>query len=148
MLYFYIIKNVELTDIFSNFKKNLLIILIFHLLLFFRTFMPNFSNLTIAKFLIIMLFTLTSCKTIENLPGGDARTTSPDPKERVKKNLEEGKGISLGKMMKGGSGTSYQFASSNPMWRATLEILDFLPLANVDYSGGKLADNCRWCSRI
>jgi len=40
-------------------------------------------------------------------------------------------------MMDGGArGTSYQFASSNPMWRATLEILDFLPLANVDYSGG------------
>ena len=36
----------------------------------------------------------------------------------------------------GARGTSYQFASSNPMWRATLEILDFLPLANVDYSGG------------
>ena len=34
------------------------------------------------------------------------------------------------------SGTNYQFASSNPMWRATLEILDFLPLSNVDYSGG------------
>ena len=67
----------------------------------------------------------------------DARTVSPNSKERVKKNLEEGKGISFGKMMDGrGSGTSYQFASSNPMWRATLEILDFLPLANVDYSGG------------
>ena len=66
----------------------------------------------------------------------DARTVSPNSKERVKKNLEEGKGISFGKMMSGGSGTSYQFASSNPMWRATLEILDFLPLANVDYSGG------------
>ena len=40
--------------------------------------------------------------------------------------------------MVGGEGgsTSYQFASSNPMWRATLEILDFLPLSNVDYSGG------------
>ena len=37
---------------------------------------------------------------------------------------------------KKGDNTSYQFASSNPMWRATLEILDFLPLANVDYSGG------------
>ena len=36
----------------------------------------------------------------------------------------------------GGKGTTYQFASSNPMWRATLEILDFLPLANIDYSGG------------
>jgi len=66
----------------------------------------------------------------------DARKVSPNSKERVKKNLEEGKGISLGKMMKGDGETNYQFASSNPMWRATLEILDFLPLANVDYSGG------------
>ena len=67
----------------------------------------------------------------------DARKVSPNSKERVKKNLEEGKGFSFGKAMSGGSaGTSYQFASSNPMWRATLEILDFLPLANVDYSGG------------
>ena len=67
----------------------------------------------------------------------DARKVSPNSKERVKKNLEEGKGMSIGKMMKGGrGGTNYQFASSNPMWRAALEILDFLPLANVDYSGG------------
>ena len=66
----------------------------------------------------------------------DARKVSPNSKERVKKNLEEGKGISLGKMMDGSGGTNYQFASSNPMWRATLEILDFLPLTNVDYSGG------------
>ncbi len=66
----------------------------------------------------------------------DARKVSPNSKERVKKNLEEGKGMSIGKMLKGSGGTSYQFASSNPMWRATLEILDFLPLANVDYSGG------------
>ena len=67
----------------------------------------------------------------------DARKVSPNSNERVKKNLEEGRGMSIGKMMKGGSGgTNYEFASSNPMWRATLEILDFLPLANVDYSGG------------
>ena len=66
----------------------------------------------------------------------DARKVSPNSKERVKKNLEEGKGMSLKKMMGSGGGTNYQFASSNPMWRATLEILDFLPLANVDYSGG------------
>ena len=66
----------------------------------------------------------------------DARKVSPNSKERVKKNLEEGRGLSLGKMMSGQGGTNYQFASSNPMWRATLEILDFLPLANVDYSGG------------
>ena len=66
----------------------------------------------------------------------DARKVSPNVKERVRKNLEEGKGFSINKMQSGSGGTSYQFASSNPMWRATLEILDFLPLANVDYSGG------------
>ena len=82
---------------------------------------------------IIILGFLSSCGLYAP---SDARTVSPSSKERVKKNLEEGKGISFGKMMDGGSGTSYQFASSNPMWRATLEILDFLPLANVDYSGG------------
>ena len=83
---------------------------------------------------IIILGFLNSCGIYAP---SDARTVSPNSKERVKKNLEEGKGISFGKMMDGrGSGTNYQFASSNPMWRATLEILDFLPLANVDYSGG------------
>jgi len=66
----------------------------------------------------------------------DAREVSPNVKERVKRNLEEGKGFTTGNLLGKGSGTSYQFASSNPMWRATLEILDFLPLSNVDYSGG------------
>ena len=38
--------------------------------------------------------------------------------------------------LRGGGNTTYQFSSSNPMWRASLEILDFLPLTTVDYSGG------------
>ena len=83
---------------------------------------------------IIVLSFLNSCGIYSP---SDARKVSPNSKERVKKNLEEGRGISIQKMMSGGQGgTDYQFASSNPMWRATLEILDFLPLANVDYSGG------------
>ena len=82
---------------------------------------------------IIILGFLSSCGIYAP---SDARTVSPNSKDRVKKNLEEGKGISFGKLMDNKGGTSYQFASSNPMWRATLEILDFLPLANVDYSGG------------
>ena len=36
----------------------------------------------------------------------------------------------------GKGGTNFEFASSNELWRASLEVLDFLPLANVDYSGG------------
>ena len=66
----------------------------------------------------------------------DARKVSPNADERVKKNLEEGKGFTIMGGLDGKGGTNYQFASSNPMWRATLEILDFLPLSNVDYSGG------------
>jgi hypothetical protein len=73
----------------------------------------------------------------------DARTVSPNADERVKKNLEEGRGITLGGAIGGRGGkTSYQFASSNPMWRASLEILDFLPLSNVDYSGGVITTDC------
>ena len=81
---------------------------------------------------IALLSFLNSCGIYQP---SDARKVSPNVNERVKKNLEEGKGLTLGGL-RGGTGTSYQFASSNPMWRATLEILDFLPLANVDYSGG------------
>ena len=84
---------------------------------------------------VILLSFVSSCGIYKPV---DSRKISPNSKERVKKNLEEGKGLSLKGLMDGGGkgGMNYQFASSNPMWRATLEILDFLPLANVDYSGG------------
>jgi len=81
---------------------------------------------------IALLGILNSCDIYQP---SDARKVPPAAGDKVRKNLEEGKGITLKKMVGGGS-TTYQFASSNPMWRATLEILDFLPLANVDYSGG------------
>ena len=97
----------------------------------------KFIREKVAFFLIGIVITsmLSSCGIYQP---SDARKVSPNSKERVKKNLEEGKGFSLKKLKndgKAGMG-SYQFASSNPMWRASLEILDFLPLANVDYSGG------------
>ena len=86
---------------------------------------------------IAFLGLLTSCGTMGKIwDPADARKVPANVNDRVKKNLEEGKGFSLGKSLGTEGRTSYQFASSNPMWRATLEILDFLPLANVDYSGG------------
>ncbi len=99
----------------------------------FLNYTPKKTLLTITGIFIFCF--ISSCGGIWD--PADARKVSPNANERVKKNLEEGKGISFNKMMDGGrGGTNYQFASSNPMWRATLEILDFLPLANVDYSGG------------
>ena len=68
----------------------------------------------------------------------DQSKNIPDPKERVKKNLEEGKGFRLSTKLKGlrkGSG-EFEFASSNPLWRASLDIIDFMPLATANYSGG------------
>ena len=58
--------------------------------------------------------------------------------DRVKKNIEEGRGLKIGSSLTMGdsNGGSFLFASSNALWRATLEKLDFIPLANVDYAGG------------
>ena len=97
------------------------------------TFLTFTLKKTFSFLVIILLFAVfTSCGIYKPV---DARKIPPNADERVRKNLEEGKGITLMGGIRGGK-TSYQFASSNPMWRATLEILDFLPLSNVDYSGG------------
>ena len=95
-----------------------------------------------AKYILFFLYGLVTIGLLSSCSGGkfwdpaDARKVPPNVNERVRKNLEEGRGFSINKTRSGMDGTSYQFASSNPMWRATLEILDFLPFANVDYSGG------------
>ena len=98
--------------------------------------MANFSNLRLTHFFLIALLALTSCKAIENLPGGNAREISPDPRERVKKNLEEGRGFRLDNLGNSGKGGDFMFASANELWRASLDVLDFMPLATANYSGG------------
>ena len=99
--------------------------------MFFLNYIPKrvFVILTVS----VLICALNSCGIYQPV---DARKVSPNADERVKKNLEEGKGFTIMGGMSGKGGTNYQFASSNSMWRATLEILDFLPLSNVDYSGG------------
>ena len=67
----------------------------------------------------------------------DTRETPINAQERARKNIEQGRGTSL-KDIVGGRGTTYEFSTSNPMWRASLEILDFLPFSTVDYSGGMI----------
>tara|TARA_B100001769_G_C21743708_1_gene407839 strand:+ start:28 stop:606 length:579 start_codon:yes stop_codon:yes gene_type:complete len=99
--------------------------------------MPKFINIRISNFLVIALFALTSCKGLENLPGGNARENPPDPKARVQKNLEEGRGFRLDNMLNSGNkGGDFLFASANELWRASLDTLDFMPLSAVNYSGG------------
>ena len=88
-------------------------------------------------FILIVGFYLNACN--GKLPGADARKFPADPKQRVEQNMKAGKGFRLSEAM-GNSGSrgggNFEFASSNELWRATLDILDFMPLASVNYSGG------------
>ena len=91
----------------------------------------------IIIFVIFCSFFLNSCA---KLPGGDARKNPPDPKKRIKKNLEEGRGFRLDntidKVRGASKGGNFEFASSNELWRASLDIIDFMPLTSANYSGG------------
>jgi hypothetical protein len=95
-------------------------------------------SIKIYKSIIIfsfVFFTLNSCGKIG---GVDAKKFPPDPKQRVKNNLEQGKGFRLSDKLKGinGGNTNFEFASSNELWRASLDIIDFMPIATANYSGG------------
>ena len=94
--------------------------------------------LKILIFLLIAPFLLNACKGPDGkfkLPGGDTRKTPSDPKKRIEQNLREGKGFRL-KNFGETRGGVFDFASSNELWRATLDVLDFMPLSSVNYSGG------------
>ena len=92
------------------------------------------KNIKILSFIAIFSFLLLGCN--GKLPGGDARKFPADPAERVKKNLEEGRGFKLNDQFGGAKGGVFEFASSNELWRASLDVIDFMPLSSVNYSGG------------
>ena len=65
----------------------------------------------------------------------NTREVSTNAQERARKNIEKDEVLHLKGIINRGK-TNYEFSTSNPMWRASLETLDFLPLNTVDYSGG------------
>ena len=81
-----------------------------------------------------MLFLLNSCEAFK-YKRSDVKDNPVEAGKRIDKNIEEGKGIRFGKFG-GKKGGVFDFASSNELWRATVEILDFVPLTNASYSGG------------
>ena len=93
--------------------------------------------ISLKKFqiLFVLFLSITLLNSCSGLPkGGDGKLN--DPKDRVKKNLEEGRGFKLMDMNKDSGGGVFEFASSNELWRASLDTIDFMPLASVNYSGG------------
>ena len=95
----------------------------------------------VVAFLIISTFFLNSCN--GKLPGADARKYSTDPKERVQRNLDEGRGFKLMDSMNKNKSGVFEFATSNELWRASLDVIDFIPLTgspsiNAIFSFSKL----------
>ena len=63
----------------------------------------------------------------------------PDGKKRARANAEAGQGLGSGNIFgggKGGGSAQFEFASSNPLWRASLDTLDNFVFQTIDYSGG------------
>jgi hypothetical protein len=93
-------------------------------------------NLNINKFTIILLlflFSLNSCGIYRKT---DVKTNPINDADKRAKNLREGRGIQLLNSKKN-SGV-FDFASSNELWRASVEVLGFAPLVSADYGGGIL----------
>ena len=83
-------------------------------------------------FTLFAIFFLNSCNGF--FKRSDIKDTPVNVNERVKKNIQEGRGIRFGKgATRGGD---FDFASSNPLWRGAIEVFDFVPLTNASYSGG------------
>jgi len=86
-------------------------------------------------YLTLILLTLSACSS-NIFRKANVKDTPINVKDRVKKNIEEGRGIRFGK--NSSSGGTFDFASSNELWRASMDVLDFVPFSNASYSGGIL----------
>jgi len=88
-------------------------------------------------YLILLLLTFSGCSN-NIFRRADVKDTPINVNDRVKKNIEEGRGIRFGKGSLSGGGGTFDFASSNELWRASMDVLDFVPFSNASYSGGIL----------
>ena len=95
--------------------------------------MISIKTIKILAFLTIIPLLLNACN---GIPGADARKYPKDPKKRVEQNLAEGRGFTLNDTFGNNKGGTFDFASSNALWRASLDVIDFMPLSSVNYSGG------------
>ena len=101
----------------------------------FKSKFKVFLKYSIFPFFFALI--LSSCNAIK--PKKVDTSVPMSGEERARKNINEGRGVTLGGIRN--SKTTYEFSTSNPLWRATLDTLDFLPLSVVDYSGGVIVSD-------
>jgi hypothetical protein len=101
----------------------------------FMNFFKIVSKKSINYFILILIVPLLiNCAKTDPV-SGEKVLIETDQTKKAKEFAAKGGGI-FGDIGKSSSGTNFEFATSNVLWRATLKSLDFLPLLNADYSGG------------
>jgi len=81
--------------------------------------------------ILLIFFNLSNCTSNKQV---DNERFEPNAYERAREFADKNPVTIFG----GGSNksTNFAFGTSNILWRASLKTLDFIPLSNVDYSGG------------
>ena len=91
------------------------------------------SNLNSILYLLLIFICFACAKT--DPITGEKILIEPSPDKRAREAADKGGGI-FGDLGRGKTSNTFDFATSNPLWRATLKSLDFLPILTSDYSGG------------
>ena len=102
-----------------------------------------FKNIRII-FITILIISISSCAGKEKTEEENVikkKRFNPNVRERA---LSEKNGGIFFNKDRAGSGT-FEFATSNPLWRASLEVLEFMPLQALSYSGGLISTD--WYSK-
>jgi hypothetical protein len=95
--------------------------------------MKIIEKTSFLKFCLLIFF-LSHCAKIDPVTG-EKILIEPDPVKKARKAADEGGGL-FGDLKRNNKSNNFEFSSSNVLWRATLQSLEFLPLLNADYSGG------------
>ena len=91
----------------------------------------NSKKTLILAFFLIFIY---NCSKIDPVTG-EKVIIDPNPVRRAEAERDKSGGI-FGAITQNKSQNTFEFSTSNVLWRATLKSLDFLPLLNADYSGG------------
>jgi len=90
----------------------------------------NFEFCLIAIYLTLVI---QGCSPKKDPVTGKVETINPNALERAREAADKNPVIIFGGTK---DSTNVSFSRSNPLWRASLKSLDFIPLASVDFSGG------------
>ena len=94
-------------------------------------FLKTFSKITVF---LLLLAVISNCAKTDPITG-EKIIINPDTGKKSREFADKQGGL-FGDIGGKNKNTTFEFGTSNVLWRATLKALEFLPLANADYAGG------------